>query len=141
MHVIGHGIDVVPVRFIQEELASPQKQWAQRFCSPLERAQADPSPLDARYYAGRFAAKEAVVKALGTGFSGDVTWRGIEILRRETGAPYVRLSGDVLEFADELGVTGWFVSISHCGELTTASAIAVGDCRDTLPGCFSDADR
>ena len=91
------------------------------------RAQADAPPLNSRYYAGRFAGKEAVAKALGTGFAGDITWRGIEILRRESGAPYVRLSDEVLRFAESLGITDWFISISHCGEITTASAIAIGE--------------
>lgn len=126
MRIIGHGIDVVQVRYIQEELNSPHKRWAERFCSSLECSQADAPPVNARYYAGRFAGKEAVAKALGTGFAGDITWRGIEILRGEAGAPYVRLSGEVLELARELGITGWLVSISHCGELATASVIAVG---------------
>jgi holo-[acyl-carrier protein] synthase len=62
---------------------------------------------------------------LGTGFAGDITWRGIEILRGESGAPYVRLSGEVLAFAESLGIKEWFISISHCGEITMASAIAV----------------
>lgn len=127
MRIIGHGIDTVKVAEIKAELESPTKMWAERFCSPDERAQADAPPIHYRYYAGRFAGKEAVAKALGTGFAGDITWRGIEILRRESGAPYVRLSGDVLAFATSLGVTSWLISISHCGEITMASAIAVGE--------------
>ncbi len=127
MRIIGHGIDVVKVARIKEELESPAKKWAERFCSTEEREQADEPPMHYRYYAGRFAGKEAVAKALGTGFAGDITWRGIEILRRQSGAPYVRLSGEVLAFAERLGINGWFISISHCGENTTASVIAVGD--------------
>jgi holo-[acyl-carrier protein] synthase len=127
MLIIGHGIDVVKVAWIKEELELPNKRWAERFCSPAEREQADAPPVHYRYYAGRFAGKEAVVKALGTGFAGEITWRGIEILRRESGAPYVRLSDEVLEFAESLGVTDWFISISHCGEIVTASALAVGE--------------
>src|SRR5262245_22510645 len=127
MRIIGHGIDVVKVAGIKEELDSPTKKWTERFCSTDEREQADASPMHYRYYAGRFAGKEAVAKALGTGFAGDITWRGIEVLRRENGAPYVRLSGDVLAFAEDLGITDWFISISHCGEITMASAIAVGE--------------
>ncbi len=127
MRIIGHGIDVVKVAGIKEELDSPTKKWAERFCSPDEREQADETPMHYRYYAGRFAGKEAVVKALGTGFVGDITWRDIEILRRESGAPYVRLSDAVLAFAEDLSITDWFISISHCGELTMASAIAVGE--------------
>ena len=80
-----------------------------------------------RYYASCFAGKEAVSKALGTGFAGDITWRGIEILRRESGAPYVRLSGEVLELASSMGIIDWFISISYLDEVAMASVIAVGD--------------
>ena len=127
MRIIGHGIDVVKVAGIKEDLESPTKKWAERFCSPKEREQADAPPIHYRYYAGRFAGKEAVGKALGTGFAGGITWRGIKILRRKSGAPYVRLSDEVLALAESLGITGWFISISHCGENTTASVIAVGE--------------
>lgn len=127
MRIIGHGVDVARIERIRMELDSPNKRWAEQFCSRAEREQADPRPLDARYYAGRFAGKEAVAKALGTGFAGDITWRGIEILRRESGAPFVRLSDEVLALATRLGVTEWLISISHCGDITTASVIAMGD--------------
>jgi holo-[acyl-carrier protein] synthase len=127
MRIIGHGIDVVAVSGIKEELESPNNKWAERFCSPAEQEQADAPPVHYRYYAGRFAGKEAVVKALGTGFAGDVTWRGIEILRAVNGAPYVRLSDEVLIVAERLGVSDWFISISYCGEIAMASAIAVGE--------------
>ena len=127
MRIIGHGIDVVKVAGIKEELDSPTKKWAEQFCSPDEREQADAPPMHYRYYAGRFAGKEAVVKALGTGFAGDVTWRGIEILRGESGAPYIRLSDDVLDLAENLGICGWLISISHCDGITMASAIALGE--------------
>jgi holo-[acyl-carrier protein] synthase len=127
MRIIGHGIDVVKVAGIKEELEATTKKWAERFCSPEEREQADAPPIHYRYYAGRFAGKEAVAKALGTGFAGNITWRGIEILRRESGAPYVRLRDEVLALAVTLGITGWFISISHCGETATASVIAVGE--------------
>ena len=127
MRIIGHGIDVARVAEIKKELDSPNKKWAEQFCSRTEREQADARPFDARYYAGRFAGKEAVAKALGTGFADDITWRGIEILRRESGAPFVRLSDEVRALAKRLGVREWFISISHCGDITTASVIATGD--------------
>ena len=127
MRIIGHGIDVVRVARIKKQLESSTKKWAEQVCSPAERAQADASPVHSRYYAGRFAGKEAIAKALGTGFAGDITWRGIEILRHESGAPYVRLSDEALALAQSLGITEWSISISHCGETTTASAIAMGE--------------
>ncbi len=127
MRIIGHGIDVVAVSEIKKELESPNMKWAERFCSSEERDQADAPPVHYRYYAGRFAGKEAVAKALGTGFAGDITWRGIEILRAESGAPFVRLSDEVLALAESVGISDWFISISYCGEIAMASAIAVGE--------------
>lgn len=126
MRIIGHGVDVVSVAGIKSELEAPDKRWANGFCSPMEREQADPPPMHSRYYAGRFAAKEAVAKALGTGFAGNITWRNIEILRRGTGEPYVRLTEDALAFAERLGIKDWLVSISHCGDVSMASVIAIG---------------
>src|ERR1043165_857928 len=115
MRIIGLGVDVVEIAGIKQELESSTKKWVERIYSPEERTQADGPPVHPRYYAGRFAGKEAVAKALGTGFAGEITWRGIEILRRASGAPYVRLSGEVLEFAERLGISEWFISITHCG--------------------------
>ena|SRR5258706_1547417 len=126
MRIIGHGIDVVEVARIKNELVSHDQRWAERVCSPAERAEADPEPVSSRYYAGRFAGKEAVAKALGTGFAKEITWRNIEILQHPSGAPYVRLSSEALAYAISLGITDWSISISHCGPITMASVIAMG---------------
>lgn len=127
MHIIGHGIDMVRIQRIKDELDSKSKKWLDNIYSDEERLLANSELVDFRYFAGRFAGKEAVVKALGTGFAGDVTWRGIEILRKDNGAPYVRLNGEVLALSNSLGVTDWLISISYAGGLVMASAIAVGD--------------
>lgn len=87
MRIIGHGIDMVSIEWMKSELESKTKDWPGQFCSADERADADGPPVHIRYYAGRFAGKEAVVKALGTGFADKITWRGIEILRKESGTP------------------------------------------------------
>lgn len=127
MRIIGHGVDLESVQRIKDELDSTNKNWADEVYSDDERAQADAGPVHYRYFAGRFAGKEAVVKALGTGFAGDITWRGVEILRKESGAPYVRVSGEVLALANSLGIKDWLVSISYADGMVIASAIAVGD--------------
>ncbi len=127
MRIIGHGIDLESIQRIKNELDSTNKNWAAQVYSDEERAQADAGPVHYRYFAGRFAGKEAVVKALGTGFAGDITWRGVEILRKDSGAPYVRLSDEVLALADRLGVNDWLISISYADGMVMASAIAVGD--------------
>jgi holo-[acyl-carrier protein] synthase len=126
MRIIGHGIDIELIGGIKEQVDSPSIHWIEQFCSEDERAQACAPPAHYRYYAGRFAAKEAIVKALGTGFSGDITWRGIEILHHEGGKPYVRLSEDVKDLAEKIGVTDWFISLSYTEDTAFASAIAVG---------------
>lgn len=127
MRIIGHGIDIVNIEWMKSELDSTTKDWPCQFCSADERAHADDPPVHIRYYAGRYAGKEAVAKALGTGFAGDITWRGIEILQTQSGAPYVRLSDEVKDFSDSLGITDWFISISYCGDIAMASVIAVSD--------------
>jgi len=126
MRIIGHGIDVVKIADIKDEVDSTNKRWTEQFCSADERAQGGTTLARYRYYASCFAGKEAVSKALGTGFADDITWPGIEILRRESGAPYVQLSGEVLELASSMGITDWFISISYLDEIAMASVIAVG---------------
>ena len=127
MRIIGHGIDVVKIADIMAEVDSANKRWTERFCSSDERAHAGTAPTRYRYYASCFAGKEAVVKALGKGFAGDITWRGIEILRRDSGAPYIRLSDEVLGLAVSMGINDWLISISYLDEMAMASVIAVGE--------------
>jgi len=76
--------------------------------------------------AGRFAAKEAVMKALGTGWREGVEFRGIEILNEPSGKPYVVLHGTTDEKAESLGVAAWHVTITHTEDLAIASAVAEG---------------
>ncbi len=127
MRIIGHGIDAVKIAEIKEEVDSPNKKWTMQFCTAAERRCAGKTPKRYRYYASCFAAKEAVVKALGTGFRGDIRWEGIEILRRESGAPYIRLRGAVERYAADLGITDWHISISYLDEVAFASVIAEGE--------------
>lgn len=127
MRIVGHGIDMVEIARIEGFLRSPTRNWAAGIFSAAEREQADEAPLDARYYAGRFAAKEAVSKALGTGFSGEVTVHGIEILRLASGAPSVTVTDGVQVVADALGIAQWFISITYSGGLAMASVIAAAN--------------
>src|SRR6266851_5654952 len=123
MRIIGHGIDMESETKIEGYLKS-RTNWAESIFSAEERELAGEPTMHAHFYAGRFAGKEAVAKALGTGFAGAVTWHGIEILRLPSNAPYVRLSGGTLEFAIRIGVTRWFISISHRAGFALASVIA-----------------
>jgi holo-[acyl-carrier protein] synthase len=123
--IVGHGIDIVEIRHIERRLATAHGEWVEGSFTEAEQEQADPAPHGAQYFAGRYAAKEAVAKALGTGFSDDVTWHDVEILRSATGAPTVCLTNGALEAAAALGITGWYLSISHSDSFAIASAIAV----------------
>lgn len=127
MRIVGLGIDAVEIARIDGFLRSPTRDWAAGIFSAAEREQADEPPLDARYYAGRFAGKEAVSKALGTGMVGEVTVHTIEILRLPSGAPTVNVIGGAREAADGLGVTRWFISITYSSGLAIASVIAAAD--------------
>jgi holo-[acyl-carrier protein] synthase len=126
MRIVGHGVDLVKIAHIKEEVDSAHKRWAEQFCSADERERAGETAERYRYFASCFAGKEAVVKVLGTGFAGEITWRGIEILRRESGAPYIRLQDEVLKLATGMGITDWYISISYLDEVAMASVIAVG---------------
>jgi holo-[acyl-carrier protein] synthase len=126
MRIVGHGIDLVKIADIKDEVDSTNKKWTEQLCSADERMHAGMTAARYRYYASCFAAKEAVVKALGTGFKDDITWRGIEILRRDSGAPYIRLRDEVLELATSMGITDWLISISYLDEIAMASVIAIG---------------
>lgn len=126
MRIIGHGVDVVSESRIAKLLESHER-WADGLFSADERAIAAEAGRLARFYAGRYAAKEAVAKAMGTGFADGVTVHGIEVLRLRSDAPEIRLSGAAKEMADRLGITRCLISISHCGDMAMASAIAVGE--------------
>lgn len=127
MKIIGHGIDLQDVQKVEKLLANPDNDWLDGAFTQSEQTSADAPPNIAQYFAGRFAAKEAVAKALGTGFTDEVTWLDIEVYRKPSGAPHIRLSGGAAEVAQALGVTGWFLSLSHSGTFCIASAIAIAE--------------
>lgn len=124
MAIVGHGIDIIRLCDIERRLDSPGADWLEGTFSKAEIDMAGPAPHRSEYFGGHYAAKEAVAKALGTGFSDDVAWLDIEILRLPTGAPIVRLSGGAKNVADAHGVDDWVVSIGHSGDYAIASAIA-----------------
>lgn len=77
------------------------------------------------HLAARFAAKEAVLKAIGTGLSRGIAWTDVEVTRDPSGAPGVRLRGQALQIATERGITRWILSLSHTEEAAMASAIGL----------------
>lgn len=126
MQIIGHGIDLADIGRMGRLLTRFGDAALERRFTERERRDA-PARARARasYFASRFAAKEAVLKALGTGFARGVAFTDVEVARAPSGAPRVRLGGEAAAVADRMGVRGWILSLSHAAGVAVASAIAV----------------
>jgi holo-[acyl-carrier protein] synthase len=121
--IIGVGIDVVPIaRF--ESASARTTQLIERLFTPRERFTSGGIPRTAESLAGRFAAKEAVAKALGS--PGGMSWQDCEVVVNDRGRPELMVRGTVAAKAAELGVRSWHVSLSHDGGVASAVVIAEG---------------
>ena len=108
-------------------LADHPERFRDRVFTPDEIAYCEASRKRApEHFAARFAAKEAVLKALGTGWRDGIAWTDIEIRRDPAGIPLIRLSGEAAAIATRQGITGWLVSLTHTTQLAQASIIAMG---------------
>lgn len=117
------GVDLIEIGRIADTIARHGERFLERVYTPEELAEVGE---DVASLAARFAAKEAVGKALGCGI-GDVRWREIEILRDEERAPVLRLQDDAQHLADELGYQTWSLSLSHTKTHAIAFVVAVGE--------------
>ena len=121
--ILGLGLDVVQVKRLQELLDGPLgKRFAERVFTPTERAYCDSHAARAIHYAGRFAAKEALVKALGA--PEGVTWQNMEVA--SGGPPSISTNGRVAEAASSRGVRSIHLSLSHDGGLAVAAVVLEG---------------
>lgn len=125
--IIGLGTDIVEIDRIESMIERHDDAFLDRVFTPAERGYCGSKKLAAQHYAGRWAAKEAAMKALGTGFIPGVGWQDFEILRQQSGAPRLTLSGGAADRAHSLGIAEILVTMSHCRRYATATAIAVGD--------------
>ncbi|MCC5832956.1 MAG: holo-ACP synthase [Chlamydiales bacterium] len=119
----GVGTDIIEVRRIKEAIERHGDRFINRLFTEKERLYCRRYQDSIPRFAGRFAAKEAVLKALGTGLKPDIGWQEIEILNDRQGKPEVHLSARLKR---TFPFTHLFVSISHCQEYATATAILVG---------------
>jgi holo-[acyl-carrier protein] synthase len=118
--IVSIGIDIIEVRRIREVLERTPR-FAERVFTAAERAYCEArGAVAAQHYAARFAAKEAALKALQTGWRGGIGWRDVEIASRDGGAPYLIFHGQVEELFARSGATVTHLSLSH----TTEHAIA-----------------
>ena len=118
--IVGMGIDIAEVPRIRAVIETQKERFLRRVYTLDEVAYCEQFKNKYERYAGRFAAKEAAMKALGTGWSRGVRWRDVEVVRVRGGRPTLALKGEAKNIAEQLGVKRIAVSITH----TEAQAIA-----------------
>jgi holo-[acyl-carrier protein] synthase len=122
---ILHGIDLVDCPRIEEMIERHGDHFLDRVFTPAEQKQANEVKNRIEKLCGRFAAKEAVLKLLGTGWRGKIAWTDIEIVNNPLGKPKVTISGEVKKIADEMKIGEINLSISHTANFVMASAMAL----------------
>lgn len=126
MSILGIGLDATELARIDEMLRRYGERFIRRVFTDGEIEYCTRRRFPAPHYAGRWAAKEAAMKALGTGHSRGVAWRDVEIVRRG-GPPQLQLHGAAADHAARLGVTRSLVTITHCQTLAIAQVVLLAD--------------
>ena len=125
MEIVAHGIDLVDCPRIEQMIQRHGERFIKRVFTAAEQAYAEKNKNEVEKLAGRFAAKEAVLKLVGTGWRGKIAWTDIEIINNAAGQPEVTLGGEVRKIADKLGIKHVSVSITHTANFAIASAVAL----------------
>ena len=127
MHIYGIGTDIVECERIGRMIERHGEHFIHRVYTDQEIAYCNQHRVATLHFAGRWAAKEAVLKALGTGWVKGISWRDVEVRNVAGGRPIILLSGGAKERCDQAGITEMKISISHCQSHATAYAVAVGE--------------
>ena len=130
MEIIAHGIDLVDFPRIEQMIERHGERFLDRVFTAAEQAYAGRHRNSVEKYAGRFAAKEAILKLVGTGWRGKIAWTDIEVTNNAAGRPEVTLSGEVKEIAERMGISQISISITHTANFAIASAVALVRNRD-----------
>ncbi len=125
MGIVAHGIDLVDCPRIEQMIQRHGERFVNRVFTAAEQAYARANKNEIEKLSGRFAAKEAVLKLIGTGWRGKIAWTDIEIINNASGQPGVTIGGEVKRIADELGIEQISVSITHTANFAIASAVAL----------------
>ncbi len=125
MEIVVHGIDLVDFPRIEEMAKRHGERFLDRVFTATEQAYAKANRNGLEKLAGRFAAKEAILKLMGTGWRGKIAWTDIEIVNNPAGRPEVTLRGEVEKLAEKLGIKHISVSITHTANFAIASAVAL----------------
>ena len=127
MEIVAHGIDLVDFPRIEEMAKRHGGRFLNRIFTAAEQAYAEANKNEMEKLAGRFAAKEAILKLMGTGWRGKIAWTDIEIVNSPSGQPVVTLSGEVEKIAEKLGIKHISISITHTANFAIASAVALSE--------------
>ena len=121
--IVGMGVDLAEVDRIREAIRRYGRRFVDRIYTPAEIAYVERKANRFERYAGRFAAKEAGMKAIGTGWKRGVRWQDFEVANLPTGRPTLKLHGEAARIADQLGVKLISLSITHTAQLGMAQVI------------------
>src|SRR5512137_1576072 len=124
--IIGTGVDVVEIARIRRVLEKSENRFISRVFTPAEQQFCDAHRDPAPHYSVRFAAKEALFKALGTGWAKGVTWLDVEIRRERKDAPTIMLQREAQRLSTNLGVRAVHLSLSHSEHYAVAMVILEG---------------
>jgi len=125
MELIAHGIDLVDFPRIDNLIKRHGDRFLNRVFTEKEQNYAQKNKNSVEKLAGRFAAKEAVLKLLGTGWRGKIAWTDIEVINDPSGQPKVSLTGEVEKIAKELSIKKISVSITHTANFAICSTVAL----------------
>jgi holo-[acyl-carrier protein] synthase len=125
-NVLGIGTDIVECQRVAKMIEKHEDIFIQRVYTPEEIQYCAGRKSATQHYAGRWAAKEAILKAMGTGWAKGIQWTDIEIINQMGGKPIVRIGGEAKVICESKGISDILVSISHCRTFATAFATAVG---------------
>lgn len=123
--IVGLGTDIVEISRIAKMIERHGESFLNRIYTEKELAYCQKRKHSYEAFAGRWAAKEAVMKVLGTGFIRGIGWQEIEVLPETSGKPVVHIRGGAGEYAGKLGIGEILITISHCKAYATATAIGV----------------
>jgi holo-[acyl-carrier protein] synthase len=124
--ILGSGVDLCEVPRIEAAVARYGRRFLERIFTAGEIAYADRKANRFERYAARFAAKEAGMKALGTGWTGGIAWRDFEVINLPSGRPTLKFHGRAAEMATKLGVRHVALSLTHTKEQALAMVILEG---------------
>lgn len=133
MNVIGIGTDICDCNRIGEMIRKHGSIFLDRVYTAGEQSYCSRHKACDQHYAGRWAAKESILKALGTGWAKGIRWTDLEVFHLDGGKPQVRLHGAAEIVAEQLGIREMMISISHSSSTAIAFVIAVGGENDGSP--------